>query len=99
MVILSAYCDEGKHWLCRPDVTPCKCDCHEEGNATRILRFIRGYHDSNGFPPSVREIGEAVGLASTSTVHFHLERLQQQGRISKHPKWPRTITISDEAAS
>lgn len=101
MVKLSAYCADGRHHLCRADRDPCECSCHAvEGNGGKILDFIRRYHADHGFPPSVREIGEAVGLSSTSTVHFHLTNLQRQGKITHHPKWPRTITLTeDEAAS
>ncbi|MDA8212184.1 MAG: hypothetical protein M0021_09945 [Clostridia bacterium] len=47
----------------------------------RILQFIRDYHDEHQWAPSVREIGRAVGLLSTSTVQYHLAELAQQGRI------------------
>ncbi|MBE0343750.1 repressor LexA, partial [Paenibacillus sp. 28ISP30-2] len=46
-----------------------------------ILEFIRNEVRLKGYPPSVREIGEAVGLASSSTVHGHLDRLDKQGLI------------------
>ena len=48
----------------------------------RILAYIQEVIDTRGYPPSVREIGEAVGLRSTSTVHGHLTRLEKKGPAS-----------------
>ncbi|RDU38658.1 repressor LexA [Neobacillus piezotolerans] len=64
-----------------------------------ILDFIKGEVKRKGYPPSVREIGEAVGLASSSTVHGHLERLELKGLIRRDPTKPRAIEIleADEA--
>ena len=50
-----------------------------------ILEFIRSEVERKGYPPSVREIGEAVGLQSSSTVHGHLQRLEELGYISDRP--------------
>lgn len=61
-----------------------------------ILRFIKAEVKSKGYPPSVREIGEAVGLASSSTVHYHLARLETKGLIRRDPTKPRAIEILDE---
>ncbi len=61
-----------------------------------ILRFIKAEVKSKGYPPSVREIGEAVGLASSSTVHGHLARLETKGLIRRDPTKPRAIEILDE---
>lgn len=58
-----------------------------------ILEFIRKNVREKGYPPSVREIGEAVGLASSSTVHGHLERLEAQGYIRRDPTKPRAIEL------
>lgn len=58
-----------------------------------ILEFIKEEVRSKGYPPSVREIGEAVGLASSSTVHGHLARLEQKGLIRRDPTKPRAIEI------
>lgn len=58
-----------------------------------ILDFIRKNVYEKGYPPSVREIGEAVGLASSSTVHGHLERLQQKGYIRRDPTKPRALEL------
>lgn len=58
-----------------------------------IYDFIRSYSDEHGYPPSVREIGAAVGLASPSTVHMHLKVLEEQGLIRRDSKKPRTIEV------
>ncbi|WP_026692382.1 transcriptional repressor LexA [Peribacillus kribbensis] len=65
-----------------------------------ILDFIKREVKSKGYPPSVREIGEAVGLASSSTVHGHLARLESKGLIRRDPTKPRAIEILeiDEAS-
>jgi repressor LexA len=64
-----------------------------------ILDFIKNEVKSKGYPPSVREIGEAVGLASSSTVHGHLDRLEKKGLIRRDPTKPRAIEILDEDES
>ncbi|XNN70780.1 transcriptional repressor LexA [Bacillus pumilus] len=61
-----------------------------------ILTFIKEEVKSKGYPPSVREIGEAVGLASSSTVHGHLARLETKGLIRRDPTKPRAIEVLDE---
>ncbi|MDQ0230413.1 transcriptional repressor LexA [Metabacillus malikii] len=61
-----------------------------------ILNFIKDEVQKKGYPPSVREIGEAVGLASSSTVHGHLARLESKGLIRRDPTKPRAIEILDE---
>jgi repressor LexA len=58
-----------------------------------IMDFIRANVKEKGYPPSVREIGEAVGLASSSTVHGHLERLQAKGYLRRDPTKPRAIEL------
>jgi len=58
-----------------------------------ILEFIRSEVREKGYPPSVREIGEAVGLASSSTVHGHLDRLEKKGFIRRDPTKPRAIEL------
>lgn len=58
-----------------------------------ILDYIRKEVRDKGYPPSVREIGEAVGLASSSTVHGHLERLEKKGLIRRDPTKPRAIEV------
>jgi repressor LexA len=64
-----------------------------------ILDFLKKEILSKGYPPSVREIGEAVGLKSTSTVHGHLERLEKKGIIRRDPTKPRAIEILDDEFS
>lgn len=61
-----------------------------------ILRFIKQETRLKGYPPSVREIGDAVGLSSSSTVHGHLARLEEKGYIRRDPTKPRAIEILDE---
>lgn len=62
----------------------------------RILEYIEKYIDENGFPPSVREIGLAVDLKSTSTVHGHLNRLEKKGLLHREAMKPRTIVKKEE---
>lgn len=64
-----------------------------------ILEFIRTEVRSKGYPPSVREIGEAVGLASSSTVHGHLDRLEKKGLIRRDPTKPRAIELLGQEES
>lgn len=63
-----------------------------------ILAYIKEQVRLKGYPPSVREIGEAVGLASSSTVHGHLARLESKGLIRRDPTKPRAIEILDPDA-
>jgi repressor LexA len=60
----------------------------------KILDYILGTVEERGYPPSVREIADAVGLASPSTVHAHLEALQRKGYIRKDATKPRAIEVS-----
>ena len=62
----------------------------------RILEYIENYREENGYPPSVREIGQAVDLKSTSTVHGHLNRLEKKGLLHRKAMKPRTIDVSRE---
>jgi repressor LexA len=64
-----------------------------------ILTVIDEHMRSRGYPPSVREIGEAVGLTSTSTVHAHLGTLQRLGYLRRDPTKPRAIEVRYDAAS
>ena len=62
-----------------------------------IVNFIRNSIKKNGYPPSVREIGEAVGLSSISTVHAHLVTLEELGILKRDPMKPRSvIPVGDE---
>lgn len=58
-----------------------------------ILLFIQDYYKKNGYPPTVREIGEGVGLLSSCTVHYHLEKLEEKGMIKRNRSKARTIEI------
>lgn len=60
---------------------------------TDILKFIKDEVQLKGYPPSVREIGAAVGLASSSTVHAHLGKLESYGYIRRDPTKPRAIEV------
>src|ERR1700756_2244168 len=64
-----------------------------------IWSFVLDYSDRHGYPPTVREIGEAVGLASPSTVHAHLANLERAGLLRRDPTKPRALELSgrDEA--
>ena len=62
-----------------------------------ILEYIKGEILSKGYPPAVREICQAVGLKSTSSVHSHLESLERNGYIRRDPTKPRAIEILDES--
>ena len=62
-----------------------------------ILDFIKSEILNKGYPPSVRDIGEAVHLKSTSSVHAHLETLEKNGYIRRDPTKPRTIEIVDDS--
>jgi repressor LexA len=64
-----------------------------------ILDFIVAAQRDRGFPPSVREIGEAVGLTSPSTVHTHLATLQRRGFLMRDPTKPRAIEVRYDPAS
>jgi len=61
-----------------------------------ILEFIKQEVRDKGYPPSVREIAEAVGLLSSSTVHGHLDRLEKKGFIRRDPTKPRAIEILNQ---
>src|SRR5437763_17023131 len=64
-----------------------------------ILNVIEEHMRARGYPPSVREIGQAVGLTSTSTVHAHLGTLQRLGYLRRDPTKPRAIEVRYDAAS
>ena len=64
----------------------------DQQRAERILTYIRETVDERGYPPSVREIAEAVGLASTSAVHHHLTKLEKDGRLQKEATRSRALT-------
>jgi repressor LexA len=62
-----------------------------------IFDFIRRYSAKYGYPPTVRDIGKAVGLASSSTVHAHLSNLEKIGLLRRDPSKPRAIELLDRA--
>jgi len=62
----------------------------------RILEFIAATVRDRGYPPTVREIGEAVGLTSSSSVHAQLANLERMGLLHKDPTKPRAMTLSTE---
>ncbi len=62
-------------------------------NQAKILDYIKSEITSKGYPPSVREICDAVGLKSTSTVHGHLTRLQKKGLLNRDPMKPRAMEV------
>lgn len=63
-----------------------------------ILEFIQEYLEANGYPPTVRDIGAAVGLTSSSTVHAHLANLEKAGAIRRDPTKPRALEVLGEKA-
>ncbi len=64
-----------------------------------IFEFIKRYSAKYGYPPTVRDIGKAVGLASSSTVHAHLANLEKIGLLRRDPTKPRAIELLDRAAA
>jgi repressor LexA len=64
-----------------------------------IFDFIKRYSAKYGYPPTVRDIGKAVGLASSSTVHAHLSNLERIGLLRRDPSKPRAIVMLDRAAA
>ena len=65
-------------------------------NQQKILEFIKSEVQTKGYPPSVREIGDAVGLKSTSTVHGHLTRLEKKGLLHRDSMKPRAMEVLGE---
>ena len=74
-------------------------DTELTGKRKEILDFIAAQLRERGYPPSVREIGEAVGLTSSSTVHTHLTTLQRQGYLRRDPTKPRAIVVNYDTNS
>ena len=64
------------------------------GRQQEIWDFLVDYVDGHGYPPTVREIGEAVGLASPSTVHAHLANLERAGLLRRDPTKPRALELT-----
>ena len=65
-------------------------------NQQRILDFIKSEIQQKGYPPSVREIAQAVGLKSTSTVHGHLQRLEKRGLLHRDAMKPRAMEVTGD---
>ncbi|EHO48560.1 transcriptional repressor LexA [Lentilactobacillus kisonensis] len=65
-----------------------------ENKQYQILHYIWEKVNEKGYPPTVREIGEAVNLSSTSTVHGHISRLERKGYIVKDPSKPRALEVT-----
>jgi repressor LexA len=63
-----------------------------------IFDFIKKYSAKYGYPPTVRDIGKAVGLASSSTVHAHLANLEKVGLLRRDPSKPRALELLDKAS-
>lgn len=66
---------------------------------SRVLAFVGDYTAARGYPPSLREIGDAVGLRSTSAVHRHLRLLAKAGRIERTPNVSRGLRIVEPVAA
>jgi repressor LexA len=62
-----------------------------------IFDFIKSYSSKHGYPPTVRDIGKAIGLTSSSTVHAHLANLEKAGMLRRDPTKPRALEILDKA--
>jgi repressor LexA len=60
---------------------------------TEILEFIKGYMEEHGWAPVIREIGEGVGITSTSHVAYYLDKLEAQGRIERQSNSARAIRV------
>lgn len=67
----------------------------ERNKQSEIYNFLKKYTENKGYPPSVREICEAVSLKSTSTVHGHLQRLEKKGLIKRDHLKPRALEIAE----
>ena len=77
-------------------MTPSRAEDHPlTARQRRILDFIATTVRDRGYPPTVREIGEAVGLTSSSSVHAQLANLERLGLLHKDPTKPRAMTLSD----
>lgn len=61
----------------------------------RILVFIRQYRDEHGYPPTIREIGKAVGISSTSVVKYNLERLEDKGKLERSEEISRGLRLKE----
>ncbi|GAA3086338.1 hypothetical protein GCM10020000_86230 [Streptomyces olivoverticillatus] len=81
-----------------PEVTECPTDEPVGGadltaRQSRIVSTIRDFVARNGYPPSMREVGQAVGLASTSSVAYQLQALEKKGVLRRDPHRPRAYVV------
>jgi repressor LexA len=83
----------------RPAPTPAPTGGPLTTRQRQVLEFIDSEVRQRGYPPSVREIGEAVGLSSPSTVHAHLAALQDKGYLRRDPSKPRAIEVTLEPST
>lgn len=67
----------------------------ENRTKEKIYNFILRYIEEYGYAPSIREIAEGIGLKSTSSVHSHLKKLQEEGKIEIRGNSPRAIKVTD----
>ncbi len=92
---LSTECVQDWHTECR--YQRCACDCHEmprvSARQRAILREIEEHTRRCGYPPSLRELAEAVGVSSADTVSYHVKRLVGLGLLTHAPGKPRTLAI------
>jgi repressor LexA len=79
--------------------TPSAVPARLTARQRQVLEFIDAQTREQGYPPSVREIGEAVGLSSPSTVHAHLAALQDKGYLRRDPSKPRAIEVALEPST
>jgi repressor LexA len=89
-----------EHTFDQPDIVS-RLEAHPAMDLTKrqqeIFDFIKRYGAEHGYPPTVRDIGKAVGLASSSTVHAHLANLERLGLLRRDPTKPRAIELLDKA--
>ena len=71
----------------------------DQGKTEQILHFIRVYAAAHGFGPTIREIGDAVGLKSSSTVYNYLSRMRQKGLIASTPGKPHSLHVPELRAN
>ncbi|MFE9099904.1 LexA family protein [Actinomadura geliboluensis] len=64
------------------------------GRQRAVLVFVRAFTSKHGYSPSMREIGEAIGVTSTSTVWHHVRALERKGFLRQEPRHPRCISLS-----
>ncbi len=65
---------------------------------TEILQFIKSFIETNGYPPSVREIGKAIGLSSSASIHTHLQKLENAGYLQRNQSKSRAIELTEETS-